>query len=236
LGNQSAAITKAIQNAFGIRVSEEDIRASRTLEGLCEFLRSRLEDSSREQLQNSSVSYRLRLGLREVCGVAPSSITIDARLDALFPRNKRREQWEALADETQLTLPSLSHPRWLAIGTLAICLVAMGVGIGLFWSGWTMGERLFALIVAPFWPFMLWWMALYFSRGLARSFQRDCQAFGDLVHRAARMNRMEPPGDSREANAESEDVVWKALQALIAVETGRNIEEISPITQLSEIL
>lgn len=236
MGNQSATIIRAIEDAFGIRVSEDDIRASRTLGELCVCLRGRLSHSSREHLENIAVSYRLRLGLREACGIAPTNVTHDTRLDALFPRTKRRENWDALADEAQLNLPSLTHPRWLAIGTLATCLVVMAVAIALFWKGWTTGERLFALIVAPFWPFMLWWMALYFSRGLAQSFPRDCQTFGDLVHRTARMNPMVPPGDASHADAEDEDLVWKVLQALVAVETGREIEEVFQHTQLSEIL
>ncbi len=99
-----------------------------------------------------------------------------------------------------------------------------------------MAERLFALIVAPFWPFMLWWMALYFSRGLAKSFPGDCQTFGDLVLLAARMNTMIAPGESSDAGAEGEDLVWKVLQGLIAVETGHELEEVLQHTQVSEIL
>jgi hypothetical protein len=235
LGNQSASIVKAIQDSFGVRVSEDDIRASRTLGDLAELLRGRLGSSSRVHIQNAAISYRLRLGLREACGIAPDTLTASTRLDALFPRETRREKWYALEDAAQLTLPSLSHARWLAIGTLAMCLIAMGIGIALFWNGWSMGERLFALIVAPFWPFMLWWMALYFSRGVAKSFSRDCQTFGDLVNRTTRMNSFASPSDSSDADAEVEDVVWKLLQALIAVEAERELEEVFQHTQLLEI-
>ena len=129
MGNQSAAITRAIEGAFGIRVSEDDIRASRTLGGLAEFLRGRLGNSPREPLENAAISYRLRLGLREACGIAPDTLTPATRLDALFPRATRREKWYALEDAAQLTLPSLSHARWLAIGTLAVCLIAMGIAL-----------------------------------------------------------------------------------------------------------
>jgi hypothetical protein len=178
----------------------------------------------------------LRLGFREACGIAPNTLSPATRLDSLFPRSTRREKWYALEDAAQLTLPSLAHPRWLAIGTLAVCLMAMAVGIALFWNGWSMGERLFALIVAPFWPFMLWWMALYFSRGVAKSFSRDCQTFGDLVKRTAKINSVELPADSRDADAGAGDLVWKLLQTLVAVETEREVEEIFQHTQLSEIL
>jgi hypothetical protein len=236
LGNQSASIVKAIQESFGVRVSDDDIRASRTLGALAEFLRGRLGTSSREPLEIAAISYRLQLGLREACGIAQNTLTPATRLDALFPRNTRREKWYALEDAAHLTLPSLSHARSLAIGTLAFCLIAMGVGIGLFWNGWSMGERLFALIVAPFWPFMLWWMTLYFSRGVAKSFSRDCQTFGDLVNRTARMNTFDSPGDGSDTDLEADDLVWKLLQALIAVDTGRELEEIFQHTQVSEIL
>ncbi len=236
MGDQSAAIVKSIEDAFGIRVSEDDIRASRTLGDLSVYLRARLGDSSREQLENAAISYRMRLGLREACGVAPAAVARETRLDALFPRTRRREQWNALTDAAQLNLPSLTHPRWLALGTLAMCLIAMAVAIALFWTSWTMGERLFALIVAPFWPFMIWWMALYFSRGVARSFPHDCQTFGDLVQRAARMNPTWPSGDLNDADAGVNDLVWVVLQALIAVETGREIDEVHQQTRLSETL
>jgi hypothetical protein len=235
LANQSAITRQAIEDAFGARVSEDDIRASRTLGELSEFLRNRTGGSSREQLESAGISYRLRLGLREACGVASTSVTPETRLDALFPRSNRQERWNALEDAAQVNLPSLTHPRWLAIGTLVVCIAAMALGVVLFWSRWITDERLFALIVAPFWPFMLWWMALYFSRPLARSFPRDCQTFGELVHRAAQINQMESPGDSGDSDAESEDLTWKVLQSLIAVETGRQLEEVIQETRIADI-
>jgi hypothetical protein len=238
LANQSAAIKKAIEEAFGIRLSEDDIRASRTLGELSEFLNSRSRGSSHDQLECAGISYLLKLGLYEACDIAPSSVTPQARLDVLFSRSSRQEKWNTLADAAQISLPSLVHPRWLAIGTLVVCLAAMALGVALFWSRWTTDERLFALIVAPFWPFMLWWMALYFSRGLASSFPRDCQTFGELVQRAARMNQMESPAapeGSPDDNAEGEDLVWKVLQALIAVETGRALNEVSPETRVQDV-
>jgi hypothetical protein len=177
----------------------------------------------------------LQLGLRDACGIAPNTLTPATRLDVLFPRASRREKWYALEDATQLTLPSLSHARWLAIGTLALFLIAMGIGTALFWKGWSTEERLFALIVAPFWPFMLWWMSLYFTRGAAKSFSRDCQTFGDLVNRTARMNTFTSSGESSDKDVGNDDLTWKLLQSLIAVETGREVEDIFPHTQLSEL-
>jgi len=236
LPNQTAEITKAIEGAFGIRIREDDIRALRTLGDLAGFLRGRLSNSSREQLHTAAISCRLRLGLRDACGIAPDTLTSATRLDEIFPRGTRREKWYALEDAAQLALPSLSHARWLAIGTLAIFLVAMAVGIALYWQGWSMGERLFALIVAPFWPFMLWWMSLYFTRGLAKSFSRDCQTFGDLVNQASRMNSLESTQDSSETDANAGDLVWRLLQALVAVQKGCALDEIFQHTQLSEIL
>jgi hypothetical protein len=236
LAYRTAAIIRAIEDSFGIRVSEDDIRESRTLGELGEYFRRRIGDSSRAQLETAAISYRLRLGLRESFGIARDTITNDTQLDTLFPRAGRLEKWIALEDAAQLTLPSLTHPRWLAIGSLAACLLAMGVGIGIFWHGWSTDQRLFGLIVAPFWPFMLWWMALYFTRGLARSFPHDCQTFGDLVRLTARINPVEPLGDAAGADAQDEDFIWKSLQALIAVETGRQIEEIHPHTQVSEVI
>jgi hypothetical protein len=229
---------QAIEDAFGIRVSEDDLRGMRTLDDLCSFLRSQKGDRSRAQLERATVSYRLLLGLGEACGIAPSAVTDDTNLDAIFPRGKRQAQWQALEDAAQLNLPSLTHPRWFAIGLLAFFLISMGLAVGFFWTGWSTGQRLFALIATPFWPFMLWWMALYFSRGLARSFPHDCQTFGDLVNDVVHINPTEPPAGSRaevnEALAD-DDFIWKLLQALIALETGRSIEDVSPQTQISEI-
>jgi hypothetical protein len=239
LPNQTAAVIKAIESAFGVRASENDIRESRTLSNLSSYLLSRKRDRSREQLEGAAISYRLRIGLREATDIAPATVTDDTRLDSIFPRAKRQDQWIALEDASQLTLPSLAHPRWLAIGLLAVFLVAMGVGIGLFWTGWSTGQRLFALSVAPFWPFMLWWMSLYFTRGLARSFPRDCQTFADLTLGATRMNPMEPHAGSivegaPTLNISDQDIVWNLLQVLIAAETGRSIEDVSPQMQISE--
>jgi hypothetical protein len=239
LENQSTSIVKAIQDSFGIRASEDDIRASRTLGDLAQFLRGLAGGASREQLQSAAISCRLQLGLREACGIAPNTLTPKTRLETLFPRATRREKWYAVEDAAQITLPSLAHARWLAVSTLAVCLFSMGVGIALFWNGWSTGEKLFALIVAPFWPFMLWWMALYFTRGVAKSFSSDCQTFGDLVNRTSKMNSFDLPSDANDAPPEvgdSEDLVWKLLQALIAVETGRELEEVFQHTQLSEII
>jgi hypothetical protein len=239
LENQSAIIFRAIESAFGIRLSEDDIHDPRSLGDLAEYLRGRLPVSSHAQLENAAISWRLRIGLREACGIAPATISDGMRLDALLPRAKRQNQWNALEDASQLTLPSLTHPRWFAIGLLAFFLLSMGLAVGFFWSGWSMGQRLFALIATPFWPFMLWWMSLYFSRGLARSFPSDCQTFKDLVREAARINPMELATGSSAANDENaatDDLVWKLLQALIAAETGRELKNVTPHTQLSEIL
>jgi len=229
---------KAIESAFGIRVSEDDVRESRTLGELSSYLRSRKADRSSEQLQRAAIFYRLRIGLREVCGISPASLADDIRLDTFFPRARRQDQWIALGDAAQLNLPSLTHPRWLAIVLLAVFLLAMGVGIGLFWSGWTTGQRLFALSVAPFWPFMLWWMSLFFTRGLARSFPHDCQTFGQLVHESARINPMEHPASLNTGHDESstdDELVWNLLHSLIAAETGHSMDDVSPQTQISEI-
>jgi hypothetical protein len=230
---------RAITDAFGVRVTEDDLRETRTLVDLSEYLRHRKGDRSREQLEHAAISYRLRIALRESSGIDSATVIDDTRLDSLLPRANRQNQWIALEDAAQLTLPSLAHPRWLAVGLLAVFLVSMGVGIGFFWNGWSTAQRLFALSVAPFWPFMLWWMSLYFTRGLARSFPHDCQTFGQLVHQAARINPAEPPpvltAEANEA-APVDDLDWKLLQALIASETGRSIEDVTPHTQISEIL
>lgn len=237
--NQSSAIIRAIETAFGVRVSEDEIRESRTLADLSEYLRRRKGDRSREQIEGAAISYRLRIGLRETFEINPATVADDTRLDSLLPRANRQNQWIALEDGAQLTLPSLTHPRWLAIGLLAVFLLAMGVSIGLFWNGWSTAQRLFALSVAPFWPFMLWWMSLYFTRGLACSFPHDCQTFGGLVQQTARINPAEPPpvltAEANEA-APDDDLDWKLLQALIASETGRSIEDVSLHMQISEIL
>ena len=223
-------------------MTEDEIRASRTLGELSEFLKSRSGGSSHEQLESAGISYLLKLGLHVASGISPAPVTPETRLDALFSRSHRLEKWHALEDAAQINLPSLAHPRWLAIGTLVVCLTAMALGVTLFWSRWTTDERLFALIVAPFWPFMLWWMALYFSRGLARSFPRDCQTFGELVQRAARMNQVESPSEpnesadsSGEAIVQGEGLVWKVLQALIAVETGRALSEVNQETRIQDV-
>jgi len=236
LRTNSSALGKAIEGAFGVRISEEDLREARTIGDLCDLIRSRLNSSSSKRLASALVLYQLRVALRDVIGMVPSNVTPESSLETLFPRRNRHEKWIALGDAAQLTLPSFTHPRWFAIGTLATFLITMGAAVAFFWNRWTMDERLIALIVAPFWPFMLWWMALYFSRNLANLFPRFCRTFGDLVQRAARMNRMEPPGDSSGADANVEDLVRKALQALIAFETGRKVEEISQRTLISEIL
>jgi hypothetical protein len=239
LSNQSAAIIRAITDAFGVSVSEDDLLETRTLADFTEFLRRRKGDRSREQIEKVSISFRLRIGLREISDINSATVTDDTRLDSLLPRTNRQNRWIALEDAAQLTLPSLTHPRWLAIGLLAVFLVSMGVGIGFFWTGWSTAQRLFALSVAPFWPFMLWWMSLYFTRGLARSFPHDCQTFGQLVKQTVRINPAEPPPVlTAEANdaAGQDDLDWKLLQAVIASETGRSIEAVSPHTQISEIL
>ena len=85
--------------------------------------RSKLSEDLRADMElNESVWFRVQSAVAGISGKEVSEINLGISLNELFPMEERREQWEALRKELDLSTPSLENTtrdqRWISTGWL----------------------------------------------------------------------------------------------------------------------
>lgn len=121
MGLDLVEVVMAVEERFGITLSDDDAFQADTPGKLIDLILSKVDKSGSSGWQTSRAFYMLRRALMEYFHWHRSQIVPHARLEELVPRQNRRDNWERLRARLQAgQWPSLKRPSWLAVSIASL--------------------------------------------------------------------------------------------------------------------
>jgi acyl carrier protein len=223
MGLDGAEILIAVEERFGVRISDAEGLTCVTVGALYCLVISKLGQSSQmagdpSGLPSAAVRDRLRPLLLPTIDRPDKLIQPEAKLEALLPASRRRAIWRKITKETGWELPALELSRgafWLTVATPITAWIAL-----VAWSGSELVALLGLVAVAP--------LALILrvaSRPWARSFPMRLTTFEDLVDTIIAWNHEQlVTQDARWNHA----TAWLTLRGIISKQLGVAPNRITP--------
>lgn len=221
---ETCELFEAIEDSFGIELGDYGPLCGLTITELAREVSKKANYPNREKCLSAVAFYRLRQALQKVSDIPRTAIRPSTPVAELLPWKNRRAQWQALEQNTGLTLPRLMIPTWLlylCLGVPAAILIysKLFAGFQLGWFGVFLAW--IGLVIAA-----LWAMSPF-----ARNIPADGETLGGLTKVVLARNYA---AFAKQYCGSTEDDVLSALQQLIATETGRSIEDIPTYTLIPE--
>lgn len=227
-GEDSCELVSTIEQAFGIKFSEDDLVKATTIGILAHTVVAKLEHRVSTHCLTAVTFYKLRRAFVELFDFARAEIAPTTSLCELMPWKDRKKQWRKVQDHLNYVLPQLTWPTWL----LALWLLLTGLVLYLLF-GWkllrTLGAASALVGIIGFISISV--LVAVILSPLGRNFPRSCETFGGLVKLALARNYGRV---AARHGMSSEEEVNQSLLQLIAAETASDVEKISSDTHFPE--
>jgi hypothetical protein len=222
VGEDTWELFEVIEDSFGVQLGNYHELAGITIGQLAARMNEHASYAAPDRCLTSAAFYQVRKALGSIRGTSRSALRPAVSLKAILPWRTRRADWHALETRLGLTMPQLTLPSWLAGMCLLLpsaCLVSAKkfFGARLSWPEIIGGS------LALFIP------ALLASIPFARGFPPNCETVGALARCVLSRNYA---AFATKSGGAFENDVLSALRLLVALETGRRLEEISAETRI----
>ena len=182
MGLDAVEITRPLEEAFDIRIENEEIAQISTPRDLIDLIMSKVAQADVAGSLTLRAFNRLRAALLVQLPLNRRDIAPRTRLADLAPKTQRRILLDCLAaDLGTPPMPPLVRPQWL-VNVLAVCCIALGLAIAVFLyrhGPWQHRSALFltALVIAV----GLGYLANAVTRTLRSEFPSQVATVGDLA-------------------------------------------------------
>src|SRR5690349_14172915 len=85
-------VLKKIEKSFGFKFGRTELKEVKTFGVLCDIITDKVKGDSSSDCTTQQAFYKLRSAIGTVLSIEKSSLTVDTRLDVLFPRKQRRRK------------------------------------------------------------------------------------------------------------------------------------------------
>ena len=219
-GSDTEELVYAIEDAFGIQITQDDYFGVSTVGDLHRLILSKLPEPNSKRCLTSAAFYRLRRGIVETLGVERRSICPATPLEDVLPREGRRRAWRRLEAAVDLPFLELELPSTMALALLVlgialsvvpgVCFGLSGAWIGLlFFVGLLAFSRLLILLASPF----------------AVCFPNNAATIGDLARDLAAINHGRLAAETGVSNGQE---VWHSLVRLVMLISRVELESVTP--------
>lgn len=216
MGLDGVELLMEVEDVFGIKVSDEAASRMRTVGDLYGYIVGRLEANPDRRKWGME---QVRSAIAEAWGVDLQTIQPASRLQTLWPTRKRKLVWEKLVETLGHPLPVPQWAGWTGWTLVGLfCIAAICTGMSAF-VDWLWRLSLIAWAV---------WVLFFAGREIKGN------GYHGLVVRQeiATVERVVAWLDHGEAN----EGIWLKLQAIVAEQFGKKIEEIQLQTRFIEDL
>jgi hypothetical protein len=227
MGEDGVNLILAIEDAFQIRISGEEVSNAYTVGELHNLIVSKLATRDSKRCLTSAAFYRTRRGMVEALEIDLRKVRPTTPLAEILPKKGRRTHWRSVQAAMKLKLPDLQHPGWITVGLLGLGIaltVALGVRGGV-------GYGLIALL--GFLGLVVGGFLIRLSSFLAVGFPNRNTTVGDLSRDVLAVNHARLVDETGSWN---EKEAWDALCRLIIIQTGVPREKIKPEASLVDDL
>lgn len=210
MGLDLVEIVMDVEDEFRLDLPDAECERCETVGQFADLVHSRLRRSQEERCPSQHGFYIVRKALMKHLGLARAEVRRDTRLEAIFPRKRRRAAWMKVAtDLTESRKPPdiLVRPRSLKI-ILNLTVVATAVGTGLaigWWAG--IGAALVLAILAE-----------VLTRGCRVEFPTKLSTVGDSVRLVTTLD----------SGIWTKEQVLGKIQVIAADNLGLKPEQITP--------
>jgi acyl carrier protein len=227
LGLDSVELVLAVEDAFGIEVTDEEAGNVYTVGDLHNLVVSKLSGQAARTCLTSAAFYRTRRGIIDVLSIDRRQIRPSTSLSTVIPRSHRRAHWHSIQNVLKMKLPELRHPRWTVQVLLALGLVT-AVTPGIYMRA---GLPAIGLLSLVGWMAGLFLVAL--TPALAVNFPSSEATVGDLARDVLALNQARVSGELRGIKKSE---IWESLSRLIVLQTGVAREKITPEARIADDL
>jgi hypothetical protein len=225
------AIVMGIEEKFGITIPHRDAQRILTMGQLYDYVRARVVRGQPQVCITSTIFYRLRGALMDVCGLPRERVLPAARVEDLVPLEDRARYWRALRDRLgNRHLPELRRPKWLrnrinelSMAPLALAVLSVIVLLTLFRD--TPAAAVVGVLSVIACPLigiagMFWVAAICYDRTqhYAVEIPTTCGTVRDLVYALVSSEVTPIVSDTTRA---TDKEIWRTLCSIVGDELGR---------------
>ena len=122
-----------IEKSFGFKFGVTELKDTKTFGELCDIITSKVQGDNSNDCTTQQAFYKLRNAIADTLQIDKSSISPDTNLQNLFPKNIRRQSFEAIDGHFGFKTKVL-RPKHSITGTLTVILLASLIGLFAFWQ------------------------------------------------------------------------------------------------------
>jgi acyl carrier protein len=226
MGLDGVELVMAIEETYGIEITDEEAGKVVTVGNLCGLVLAKLRGESTDRCLTSAAFYRIRRGLMDGLGVSRQRISPGTLLDTIFPREGRRQKWLRVQSATCVEMPDLERPAWVlvSLATFGVLMLATLLPIIYIFSRRFGPDNV--LILLPFGILIVVFvLSVKLSRPLAIAFPHRAVTVGDLAKDILARNHAQLAASVGGWNKKE---VWDALCRVIVNQTGVDREKVKP--------
>jgi hypothetical protein len=102
-----------LEKSFGLKFEKDAFYNVQTFGDLCDIFINNLQGVDSDNCTTQQAFYKVRNAIVTTQLLDEKSITLDTKLQDIFPRNKRKQKIKALQNELNITLKILDIKLWL---------------------------------------------------------------------------------------------------------------------------
>ena len=102
-----------LEKSFGLKFEKEAFYNVKTFGDLCDIFINKIQSENSGDCSTQQAFYKVRSAIATTQLIDKSSITLDSKLQDIFPRHNRRQKIKKLQDELGITLNILDIKSWL---------------------------------------------------------------------------------------------------------------------------
>jgi acyl carrier protein len=231
MGLEDLEIIMEVEEAFGIKIPDEDCTRILTVGGMAHYVENRLYGTTTPLAETRCATarglYALRRAMMSTLGVERAAIRPKAKLRTLVPYSTRHQFWVSLEREG-LRAPPLRVPDGVQIAVIALAGL---VGMLLLWGWLRYGRPVGALFVV--WIPIACGIAMYVLRRANAFFPASCATVGDLARQTWLENH---DAAAMTPSAVTDSDVLERVKIIIAENLSIPKESLQAETRFADIL
>lgn len=126
-------VLQKVEKSFGFQFGETELKDVKTFGELCDIITNKVQGDSSNDCTTQQAFYKLREAITATLHIDKSSLTIDTRLQDLFPRKHRREQIKVLESILGFQTKVLRPKHWVTTSLFILLLASIG-GLFFYWQ------------------------------------------------------------------------------------------------------
>ena len=134
-----------LEKSFGLKFEKDAFYNVKTFGDLCDIFINNLEGDNSDDCSTQQAFYKVRSAIATTQLIDKQSISLETKLQDIFPRYNRRQKIKKLQDELDITLNILEIKSWLG-WTIFIVILASLITFFLKWQFALTGLLLFIAI------------------------------------------------------------------------------------------